>query len=46
MKYAIEVGSGAMTHISSFLKIGSGITNLFEEGIRISYRHTDSKMIS
>jgi hypothetical protein len=25
MKYAVEMGSGAMIYISSFLKIGSGI---------------------
>jgi hypothetical protein len=38
MKYAIEMGSGAMIHIPSFTKIGSGIQDLIE-GI---HRHTDS----
>jgi hypothetical protein len=28
MKYAIEMGSGAMIHIPRFLKIGSGIQKL------------------
>jgi hypothetical protein len=28
MKYALEIGSGAMIHIPSFIKIGSGIENL------------------
>jgi hypothetical protein len=28
MKYAIEMGSGAMIHIPSFMKIGSGIQKL------------------
>jgi hypothetical protein len=46
MKYAVDVDSGAMTHIPSFVKIDSGITNLLGKGIRITYRHTDSKMIS
>jgi hypothetical protein len=28
MIYAVEMGSGAMTYIPSFMKIGSGIQNL------------------
>jgi hypothetical protein len=28
MKYAVEMGSGAMIYIPSFIKIGSGIHNL------------------
>jgi hypothetical protein len=28
MKYAAEMGSGAMIHIRSFIKIGSGIQKL------------------
>jgi hypothetical protein len=28
MKYAVEIGSGAMIHIPSFIKIGSGIQKL------------------
>jgi hypothetical protein len=28
MKYAVEMGSGAVIHIPSFIKIGSGIPKL------------------
>jgi hypothetical protein len=28
MKYAVEIGSGAMIYIPSFMKIGSGIQKL------------------
>jgi hypothetical protein len=28
MKYAVEMGSGAMIYIPSFIKIGSGIQKL------------------
>jgi hypothetical protein len=28
MKYAVEMGSGAMIYIPSFIKIGSGIQHL------------------
>jgi hypothetical protein len=38
MKYAVEMGSGAMMYISSFIKIGSGIQKLIE-GIK---RHRDT----
>jgi hypothetical protein len=40
MKYAVEMGSGAMLYIPSFIKIGSGIPNL------IGGIHTDSMVIS
>jgi hypothetical protein len=30
MKYAVEMGSGAMIRIPSFIKIGSGIPKLIE----------------
>jgi hypothetical protein len=30
MKYAVETGSGAMIHIPSLIKIGSGIQKLIE----------------
>jgi hypothetical protein len=43
MKYAAEIGSGAMICIPSFIKIGSGIQKLIERGI---HRHTDSMVIS
>jgi hypothetical protein len=42
MKYAIEMGSGAMIYIPSFIKIGSGIKKSLR-GINV---HTDSKVIS
>jgi hypothetical protein len=42
MKYAVEMGSGAMIYIPSFRKIGSGIQKL----IGRIHRHTDSKAIS
>jgi hypothetical protein len=41
MKYAVEVGSGVMIYIPSFIKIGSGIQKLVG-GI---HRHTDSMEI-
>jgi hypothetical protein len=37
MKYALEMGSGAMIYIPSFIKIGSSIEKLIG-GI---HRHTD-----
>jgi hypothetical protein len=37
MKYAVEMGSGAMMYILSFIKIGSAIQKLIG-GIK---RHTD-----
>jgi hypothetical protein len=43
MKQAIEMDSGAMMYISSFIKIDSGIQKLIG---RYTYRHTDSKVIS
>jgi hypothetical protein len=33
MKYAVELGSGAMMYIKSFIKIDSDIENLLGEGI-------------
>jgi hypothetical protein len=38
MKYAAEMGSGAMIYIPSFIKFGSAIQKL----IRGIHRHTDS----
>jgi hypothetical protein len=32
MKYAVEMGSGAMMHIPSFIKIDSGIQKLMGRG--------------
>jgi hypothetical protein len=42
MKYAVEMGSGAMIYISVFIKIVLGIQKLLW-GI---HRHTDSMVIS
>jgi hypothetical protein len=42
MKYVVELGSGAMIYIPSFIKIGSGIQKLMW-GI---HRHADSMVIS
>jgi hypothetical protein len=39
MKYTVEMGSGAMIYIPSFIKIGSGIQQL----IRGIYRHADTQ---
>jgi hypothetical protein len=40
MKYTVEMGSGAMIYISSFIKIGSGIQKLID-GI---HRHTQTAL--
>jgi hypothetical protein len=42
MKYAVEMDSGAMIYIPSFIKIGSDIQKLIV-GI---HRHTENVMIS
>jgi hypothetical protein len=52
MKYAIEMGSGAMIFIpsiinlTSFKRIGSGIQKLLRERNMQTHKHADSKMIS
>jgi hypothetical protein len=43
MKFAIDVGSGAMIDVPSFIKIGSNVPKLLWE---YSCRHTESKAIS
>jgi hypothetical protein len=43
MKYAIEMGSGAMIYIPSFIKIGSVIQKLI---LVIHRRYTDSMEIA
>jgi hypothetical protein len=35
MKYAVEMGSGAMIHIPSFIKMGSGIQQIMGGDTRI-----------
>jgi hypothetical protein len=42
MKYAVEMGSGAMICVPSFIKIGSDIQKLIED----IHRHTDSMVIA
>jgi hypothetical protein len=44
MKYAVEMGSGAMKYILSFIKIGSAIQKL--KGGGGIHRHTDKMVIS
>jgi hypothetical protein len=38
MKYDVEMGSGAMIYLPSFIKIGSA----FQKSTAGMYRHTDS----
>jgi hypothetical protein len=40
MKYAVEIGSGAMIYIPSFINIGSGTQTLIG-GIQIHRQHGD-----
>jgi hypothetical protein len=40
MKYAVEMGSGAMIYMPRFIKIGSGNQKLIE-----GYRHIESMVI-
>jgi hypothetical protein len=42
MEYDVEMGSGAMTYIPSFIEIGSDIQKLIK-GI---HRHTDSMVMA
>jgi hypothetical protein len=39
MKYSVDMGSGAMIYILSFIKTGSGIQKLLEE----THRHRDTQ---
>jgi hypothetical protein len=42
MKYAVEMGSGAMIYVPSFMKIGAGVQKLMEGGDkRIHREHGD-----
>jgi hypothetical protein len=43
MRYAVEMGTDAMTYIPSFIKTGSGILKLIAKRI---HRHSDSTVIS
>jgi hypothetical protein len=44
MKYAVEMGSGAMTYIPSFIMIGSGVHKFLGRDTRNG--HIDGKVIS
>jgi hypothetical protein len=46
MKYAFEVGSGAIKYIPSFIKFGSGIQKFLRRGIRIQTHRQQSDLIS
>jgi hypothetical protein len=39
MKYAVEMGSGAMISIPSFIKIGSGIQKFIEGDLQTHRQH-------
>jgi hypothetical protein len=41
MKYAVEMGSGAMIYIPSFIKIGSVIRKLIKEDSQAHRQHGD-----
>jgi hypothetical protein len=45
MKYAVETGSGAMTYIPSFVKIGSGIQKLIKRGYTDTHRQHEDRII-
>jgi hypothetical protein len=42
MKYAVEIGSGAMIYIPDFIKIGSDIQTSMGEGDTHTGTHTDT----
>jgi hypothetical protein len=44
MKYAVEMGSGAMIHVPSFVKTGFRHSKVVREGG--IHRHTNSMVIS
>jgi hypothetical protein len=48
MKYAVEIGSGAMIYIPTFIKIDPGIQKLIRGGLTDTQieRHTDSMEIA
>jgi hypothetical protein len=41
MKYAVEMGSGAMIYIPSFIKIGTGIQNLIRRDTQVHKQQGD-----
>jgi hypothetical protein len=40
MEYAVEMSSGSMIYIPSFIKIGSGIQKLIGGGYTVTHTHT------
>jgi hypothetical protein len=46
MKYIVEIGSGAVMYMPSFIQSGSGIQKLMRDNIQTHHRHTDGKVIS
>jgi hypothetical protein len=42
MKYTVQIGTGAMMYIASFIKIGSGIQKLIRGDIQAHRRDGDS----
>jgi hypothetical protein len=44
MKYSVEIGSGAVTYISSLIKIDSDILKLIEGGVNLQIqRHWETR---
>jgi hypothetical protein len=43
-RYATDMGSGAKIYIPSFIKIGSGIENLWREGEIIRHRQAGNSI--
>lgn len=41
MNHAVEVGSGVMMHVPSFMNTGSGIQQLMADGIHTHRQHAD-----
>jgi hypothetical protein len=46
MKYAVEMGSGGMIYVPSFIKIGSGIRKLIGEYTDIQTQRQQGDLIS
>jgi hypothetical protein len=44
IKYAVEIYSGAMMHITSFMKIGSCITNVMWVGLMFTDTQTAQRL--
>jgi hypothetical protein len=42
MKYAVEMGSGAVIYVPSFIKTGLGVQKIIREDSQIHRQHGDS----